>query len=95
MMLMTSSPRDVTVSRQPSVVGTDVGDLHVLLNDDLRYLGLDPVATRVWELLAEPQTLEGLTGQLVSEYEVDADTCRRDVAALLDTLAEHKLVAVG
>lgn len=92
---MTSSPRDVVIRRRPTVVGTDVGDLHVLLNDDLRYLGLDPVATRVWELLAEPRTLDELVDQLTAEYEVDEETCRHDVDLLLVSFVEHELVAVG
>lgn len=92
---MTSSSRDGVISRQPAVVGTDIGDLHVVLNDDLRYLGLDPVAARVWALLEQPQTLDQLVGQLTTEYDVDEPTCRADVDALIHTLTEHKLVAVG
>ncbi|HYP45899.1 MAG TPA: PqqD family protein [Propionibacteriaceae bacterium] len=90
---MNSLSQVAVISRQAAVVGTDVGDLHVVLNDDLRYLGLDPIATRVWELLELPQTVDQLVGQLITEYDVDEQTCRADVGTLIDTLAEHKLVA--
>ena len=92
---MTPSPQGASISRRPDVVGTDVGDLHVVLNEDLRYLGLDAVATRVWELLESPQTLDELATTLQSEYEVDDATCRRDLGVLVDTFVAHKLVSVG
>jgi hypothetical protein len=56
------------------------------------YFGLDPIGTRVWELLGEPRSLDDLCAILGDEYEVDPDTCRTDVGALVEELREAKLV---
>jgi PqqD family protein of HPr-rel-A system len=56
------------------------------------YFGLDPVGGRVWELLERPHTLDELCAILRDEYDVDAETCRTDVAALIAELREAGLV---
>ncbi|MDP3966997.1 MAG: PqqD family protein [Nocardioides sp.] len=84
-----------TITRTSGVVSADVQDTHVLLNEDLRYLGLDPIARRVWDLLEQPATLDDLVAALVTEYDVSPDQCRTDVTALVQAMAEHRLVTVG
>jgi Coenzyme PQQ synthesis protein D (PqqD) len=56
------------------------------------YFGLDPVGTRVWELLEEPRSIDDLCRILGDEYEIDAETCRTDVGALIAELRGAKLV---
>ncbi len=58
------------------------------------YIGLSPVAARVWELLETPQSIESLCGALVAEYEVDPETCRAEVDAFLAKLVEHRAVRI-
>jgi hypothetical protein len=50
------------------------------------YFGLDATGSAIWELLDEPRAVEELCAQLVERYEVDADTCLRDVLPFLDEL---------
>lgn len=56
------------------------------------YFGLDPIASRIWELLEQPKTLDELVALLMEEYEVDASTCTEDVRALLGDLQDKGLV---
>jgi Coenzyme PQQ synthesis protein D (PqqD) len=56
------------------------------------YYGLDSIGGRVWELLEHPRTLDELCAILRGEYDVDAETCRTDVAALVEQLREAGLV---
>ena len=56
------------------------------------YFGLDAVGSRVWELLQEPRTIDDVCTILREEYEVDAETCRTDVVALVEQLRKAKLV---
>lgn len=53
--------------------------------------GLDAIGSAVWDLLAEPRTLSELCAALTARYRVDAETCRRDVAALLSDLGDEGL----
>jgi hypothetical protein len=57
------------------------------------YFGLDPIGTRVWELLEEPRTIDDMCAILRHEYDVEAETCRTDVVALVEQLREAKLVS--
>ncbi len=55
--------------------------------------GLNSVGTRVWALMAEPQTLETLCRQLLREFDVQPEVCRQDVSALLTQLLDEGLVS--
>ena len=54
--------------------------------------GMNAVASRVWALLAEPTSPEQICSQLSSEFDVDAETCRTDVAALLADFKSEGLI---
>ena len=54
--------------------------------------GMNNVASRVWELLAEPTSSEQICARLAEEYDVEPGTCRADVMALLDDLRAEGLI---
>ena len=60
--------------------------------DQGAYFGLDEIGSRVWELLEEPRSIDELCATLRGEYDVDPETCRGDVTALVERLREAKLV---
>ena len=65
----------------------------MLLNiADNHYYGLDDVATRMWQLLAEHGTEDGVIEAMQAEYDVDEATLRRDLAALLTELEQRGLI---
>ena len=56
------------------------------------YFSLNPVATRIWELLEQPLTLDSLRDQLLTEYDVSAEECRADVGEHLTQMQTLGLV---
>lgn len=58
------------------------------------YFGLDPVGTRIWDLIQEPARVEDVCQALLEEYEVDPDRCRREVVDLLNEMAEEGIVEI-
>jgi len=58
------------------------------------YYGLNVTAARIWELLREPIRVSEIGQALVSEYEIDAISARRDVLAILDELSGAGLIEV-
>lgn len=58
------------------------------------YYGLNEVGSRVWELLQEPGRVEDICDVIVSEYAVDRGRCERDLAALLEKLADRELIVI-
>lgn len=60
------------------------------------YFGIDPVGSRIWELLSEkPATINELVLLLVDEYEVDEETCRKQVQIFIDEMYTKKLIIKG
>lgn len=53
---------------------------------------LNPTATRIWDLLARPQTADALAATLAEEFEAPLDAIRTDVQGLLGELSAKGLV---
>lgn len=56
------------------------------------YFGLDPVGTRVWQLLIEHARLEAVFSALAAEFDVDPDTLRADLLDLVAALEGKQLL---
>ena len=66
----------------------------VLLNlNTERYFGLDPVGTRMWQLVTSMPTIDAAYFQLIEEFDVDPETLRSNLAELLEHLVENGLIA--
>jgi len=67
----------------------------VLLNLDSEcYHGLDNMGTRMWQALTHSQTVQEAYEMLLSEFEVDAATLRKDLNDFIDTLVQRGLVEI-
>ena len=56
---------------------------------------LNASAARVWELVATPAVVADVCTVLCGEFEVDRETCVRDVSAILSAMREAGLVNVA
>jgi len=56
------------------------------------YYGLDPVGSKIWELLEEPLTVSELVSKLVDIYDVDQSVCERETIEFLESMQDEKLV---
>ncbi len=82
-----------TVSIPPQVMARTVGEETVLL--DLAsgtYFGLDPVGTRIWQLISEGKTVAAVCDNMLAEFDVSRDTLEADVMHLLGELRDKGLV---
>ena len=68
------------------------GEIVALHIDKGQCYGMNGVASRIWAMLAEPIAPADICARLSEEFEVDADTCRRDVTALLNDLRSEGLI---
>lgn len=79
----------------PSVIYRDVSGEVVLLNlQSGVYYGLDPIGSRMWQLLMEQRALDDVCAVMVEEYDVSVDVLRADLARLVDELSSKGLVTV-
>lgn len=84
---------DTRYQRSDDILFTDVGDDVVALNVSrgLCY-GMEDVTRAVWDMLAEPVELAEICTRLTQRYDVDAATCRSEVAALIEQLVDEDLI---
>jgi hypothetical protein len=84
-----------SVEVSPHVLARQVGDETVLLHlASGTYFGLDPVGTRIWQLMAEGKTLLEICDKLIADYEVSREDLERDALALANSLAAKELIFV-
>ena len=86
---------DQRASRSDEVLAQEVGGESVLLDlASEQYFGLDPVGTRIWELLADAPTLGQVHETLCAEFDAEPERIRDDLLALVRQLREAGLVRV-
>jgi hypothetical protein len=70
------------------------GEAVILQLESGMYFGLDPIATRLWQLIDAHGRLAPVLNAAIDEFEVDRQTLERDLLRLVSELAERKLVTV-
>ena len=86
---------DMLISRREGLIQAEVdGELVALHIDKGTCYGFNVTATRVWSLIDQPRLLSELKQILLGEYDVDADTCDRQIREMVAELERDGLVAV-
>jgi hypothetical protein len=87
-------PRDdERFARSPDVVSRVLDGEAVLLDlASNKYLGLNEVATRVWELIGEGRAFGEIRAALLREFDVTGDALDRDLDQLFTDLQDRKLI---
>ena len=94
MAATTISPTSV-LAADSEVVSCELGGGAALL--DLRsstYYNVNAVGAYLWDQLQQPRRIADLEAAVLERYDVDDETCRRDVAALVQQLADANLLKV-
>lgn len=77
----------------PEALHADVGEDVVALQVQRgQCFGMEKVTADVWRLLDEELTLDEICERLISDYDVEPEICRADVAQLLDTMRNEGLI---
>ena len=78
----------------PEVLSSKIDEEAILMSFEAEsYFGLDPVGSRIWELISEkPVTAAELVVLLMEEFEVDEKTCHADVQLFIDDMSSKKLI---
>lgn len=80
--------------RNKEIISGQIQDEIVMMDiESGEYYNLNPVATRIWELLENELTIDELCQILLKEYDVDEKQCKTDVNEHLLKLIKLKLVS--
>ncbi len=82
------------LQRKLDLISGDIdGEVTVFDIEKGSFIHMNSVASRIFELLENPMSLEQLHKQLMSEYEIDADTCEQDLSNTVHDLLRRGLLA--
>jgi hypothetical protein len=86
---------DSILVREKELAAADVDGRTVVLSLAAgSYFDFNRVATKIWDMLAEPCRVGEIFRRLSDQHDVDAATLTRDVTPFLQTLLNERLVRV-
>ncbi|HEY0301196.1 MAG TPA: PqqD family peptide modification chaperone [Rhizomicrobium sp.] len=84
-----------TIRKKDGWLTAEVGDELVMMSvANGKYIGLNEVGARIWQLLETPLSREALYAQLLEEFDVTAELCRVEVDAFLAELDRNSAIEV-
>ncbi|TFI60258.1 PqqD family protein [Sphingomonas parva] len=88
---------DMEVQRRPEILHSRVDDaVYALDTASGACFAFHGPSARLWELLGEPITPAAAARRLVEQYQIDEESCRREVADHFTSLhGEGLIVATG
>lgn len=90
-----NNPEKIIYRRKPEVISGKLEDQIVMMDIEKgKYFSMNPVATRVWELLEEPSSAGELCNKLLDEFEVSKEQCYDEVLELLGKMKELDLLEI-
>ena len=82
------------IRRCDEVFSTSIDDSVIMMSVTKgRYYGLNPVGSRIWEMLERETTEAAVVEKLLTEYEVAPEVCAEGVRQFLAGLRERNLLS--
>lgn len=86
---------DTRISIPETVYTQEVGEETILLDTQGgRYFSLDPVGTRMWQLLRQHGTLRPVYETILDEYDVTPDRLETDLLGLVEKMIDKGLAKI-
>lgn len=77
------------------IPSTEIDNEVVLMSADTgKYYSFAGTARSIWKVLEKPTTLTELCDSLMAQYDVDEQSCRRDVTFFVTQLKDQQLISV-
>jgi hypothetical protein len=91
---MSISLDSVVVVSKDQVSCDLAGEAAILHLKSICYYGLNPVGAKIWNLLQVPRSVKEIRQLVLSEYDVQAQSCELDLIRLLNELEQEGLIEV-
>ena len=86
---------DTIFRRVETVMSNEVGDETMMMDVDRgMYYALNPVSSRIWNLLEQPLSVREICDRLVAEYDIELAVCQQEVMNFLTQLLDRKIITV-
>jgi hypothetical protein len=70
------------------------GEAVILYLKNGTYYTLNPVGTRIWNLVQKPIRVREIRDEILAEYDVDSGRCEDELIALLHDLEKEGLIKI-
>lgn len=86
---------NLEVQQSNEIDASDLEGEKVMMNLELgKYFALNPVASRIWDIINKKITINDIVAILLNEYNVDKKQCEDSVISFLEKLEEYDLIKV-
>jgi hypothetical protein len=86
---------ETIISQIEEIVASDIDGETVMMSvENGEYYGLDNIGSRIWELIQKPIKVSDLIDTLLERFDVDRETCEKDVLTFLNELNDDKILEV-
>jgi Coenzyme PQQ synthesis protein D (PqqD) len=83
------------VKRVADQVSCDMAGEAIVLNMKSGvYFGMEQVASLIWNLVEKPCSVREIRDAIMKEYDVDSNTCEKDLKSFLDHLQAAGLIEI-
>lgn len=87
--------KDSIIKQTDDIVASEIDGETVMMSiENGQYYGLDLIGSHIWDLIKSPIKVSDLINTLLEKYDVDGDTCQRDVLAFLNDLNQDNILVV-
>lgn len=93
---MTPITLETKVAQSQDIMASSVDSEVVMANISTdKYYGLNPVSTRIWQLLEQPKSLVEVCDVLVEQYDVDKQICQNDVLTFVRKMVDEQILELA
>lgn len=84
------------IERKGDWLSARVGDEVMMMSvEHGKYIGVNEVGARIWELIEAPSDVATLCAELQREFAVSPDDCEAEVTAFLSEMEKHGAVTIA
>ncbi|NJD90496.1 MAG: lasso peptide biosynthesis PqqD family chaperone [Geobacter sp.] len=85
-----------TISQIDDIVASDIEDEKVMMSIEKgEYFGLEPIGSRIWEMMATPVKVSAIIDAMLNQYDIDRQTCENDVLKFLSELNDAGIIRIN
>lgn len=81
--------------KTPNNIDSEVHGETIMINVQLgKYFSLNESGTVLWKMLDQPIDEKSMINKLMDEYEIDSETCTKEVTTFINEMLNLKLIEV-
>lgn len=86
---------DSIIIKNKDIEVTDFNNEKVMMDlEQGKYFALNDVGSRIWELANENTKVQDIIDILLTEYEIDEETCKNEVIRYIEDLVKNGVVKI-